>query len=150
MSINFCGGTPAAPIASISTAVIHGRGFGRSFGVPTINQAIEKSLTGMPDGLTYGVYFSRCRVGGKPDGEDGSNGGWYAAVSDVGVKPTVSGGGEPLCESFLLDYSGDLYGTDVTTELLYFRRREEKFDTFDALRRAIEEDIAAAREYFGL
>ncbi len=119
----------------ISAPVVHGRGLGHSLGAPTMNQP----LTGLDLPVPYGVYFSRATVGGVT----------YNAVTNVGVKPTVAGNdGEPIAETHILDCEGDLYGLDVTTELLLFLRREKKFASEELLARAIAEDVAAAGVYF--
>ncbi len=121
--------------AVITAPVVHGRGLGHSLGAPTVNQALTDALAHLP----YGVYFSRCTV----DGET------YTAVTNVGVKPTVSDGDAvPVAETHLLDFSGDLYESDAVTELLVFRRGERKFESQEALSCAIADDIAAARDYF--
>ncbi len=119
---------------TVASPVIRGRGIGHSLGAPTVNQ----ELTGKAAELPYGVYFSRCTVGGKT----------YNAVTNIGVKPTVSDGGAPVAETHLLDCEGDLYGLDAVTELLVFRRAEAKFPSAEALSRAIAEDVCAASEYF--
>lgn len=118
---------------TVTAPVVHGRGLGHKLGAPTVNQV----LTAEND-IPFGVYFSRCTVGGVT----------YDAVTNVGVKPTVTSDGRAVCETHLLDCDCALYGLDAETELLFFRRREEKFPSEAALAGAISEDIAAARQYF--
>ena len=66
-----------------------------------------------------------------------------AAVS-VGTNPTF--GENPLSiEAFVLDYDGDLYGRTAEIELTARIRDEERFDTPDALAKAIEADVVATR-----
>lgn len=119
---------------TVTAPVMHGRGLGHSLGAPTINQLLPECV----GDLRYGVYFSRCTIGGRT----------YASVTNVGVKPTVSQSGEPVAETHILDCDADLYGMEARTELLLFRRSEKKFSSETELARTIAEDVAAAREYF--
>ena len=49
-------------------------------------------------------------------------------------------------ESYLYDFTGDLYGKQVEVYLRAFRRPERRFDSVEALRRQLEDDIAAGRD----
>lgn len=120
---------------SVSGRVEHGRQFGRTMGMPTANLIPEEDKLLPPNG----VYYSKVVVGG--DGRE------YRAVSNVGCKPTVSVEGRIGIETYLYDFGGDLYGKDITVMLQAFRRPERKFDDADALRRQMEADIAAGREF---
>ena len=116
---------------ALSGVVEHGRGYGHTEGIPTVNLPLAPHLA-IP---RKGVYRSRVTV-------DCTG---YPAVSNVGTRPTF-GGDAVNCESYLLDYDGaDLYGKTVSVELLAFLRDEKKFDTPEELYRQIERDIALAR-----
>ena len=112
---------------SIPGAVVHGKENGRTVGIPTINQPL-------PDGFVvprFGAYASFAVIGGKR----------YRAVTNIGVRPTVSGCGVN-CETHILEpVSGELYGENVVTELLWFERDERKFPDLDALAAQIHNDI---------
>jgi riboflavin kinase/FMN adenylyltransferase len=54
--------------------------------------------------------------------------------------------GAPLLEVFLFDFAGDLYGQAVDVAFIGWIRGEEKFESIDALRRAMAADVAQARE----
>lgn len=111
--------------------VEHGRGYGRTEGIPTVNLPLQTHLA-LP---RRGVYRSRVTF---------DNGERYSAVSNVGTRPTF-GGEKVNCESYLLGYSGgELYGSVARVELLGFLRDERRFDTPEELYRQIERDIAAA------
>jgi riboflavin kinase/FMN adenylyltransferase len=60
----------------------------------------------------------------------------------------VKANGQPLLETYILDYDGDLYGRHVRVDFLHKFRDEQKFADLAALTREIERDVAAAREYF--
>jgi len=113
--------------------VIPGKQLGRKLGIPTANLRLPEK-TAVPK---FGVYACRALV----------NGVYYPAVTNVGIRPTVSGAGITV-EPWILDYSGDLYGQRIRLEFYYFIRPEKKFDSLDALKSAIHADAQEAREVF--
>ena len=118
---------------SFEFEVVHGNHLGRTIGIPTINQSL-------PDGFIlprFGVYASAVHVDGKV----------YCGVTNIGVKPTV-GSERALSETWLPDFSGDLYGKTLRLELLGFIRDERRFPSLEALRGVIEENAVTAREIF--
>ncbi len=119
---------------TVAAPVIHGRGLGHKLGTPTVNQQLQDTAKQ----LEYGVYFSRCTVGGVT----------YNSITNIGVKPTVSEDGIAVAETHILDCDVELYGSDVLTELVFFRRPEIKFSSEEELSRKIREDVLAARNYF--
>ena len=70
------------------------------------------------------------------------------AVTNIGVRPTVSGGDQVSVESYILDYEGDLYERRVRVEFHHFIRDEEKFPNTAALREQIQRDADTTRAYF--
>lgn len=113
--------------------VIHGRALGRRLGIPTAN------LT-LPGGLAipkFGVYVCKALVEGKA----------YPAVTNIGVRPTV-GGETVTVEPWILDYSGDLYGREITLELHYFLRPERKFPSLEELKEEICRNGEQTRAFF--
>lgn len=105
-----------------SLEVIHGNHIGTGLGTPTINQAIPEGFV-LP---RFGVYASWCRVGGQ----------FFYGVTNVGVKPTV-GSDKVLAETWMPEFSGDLYGKRVRVFLLEFLRPERKFASLEELKAAI-------------
>ena len=113
--------------------VIHGEGVGRKGGFPTVNLRPDEQKLLPPNG----VYFSTAEV-------DGTR---YPAITNIGKKPTA--GHFPVgVETYLLDFAGDLYGREVIIYLHCFRRPEQRFESFDALREQIGRDLDACRAYF--
>lgn len=110
--------------------VAHGNEIGRTLNFPTINQVIPKK-TVLP---RFGVYLTEVEVFGVI----------YKGVSNVGVKPTV-GNKEPLIETHILNYSGNLYGERLNVKLVKFLREEKKFASLDELKRQVDFDIQNAR-----
>lgn len=115
--------------------VHYGYRLGTKMGTPTINMRF-------PDGVLvprHGVYAARAVL------DDGSE---HMAVTNVGVRPTVSGEERVSVESFILDYSGNLYDRQVRVEFFRFIRPEMKFPSVDALKAQILRDAETTRAYF--
>ncbi len=120
---------------TLSDTVHSGYHLGTDLGAPTINMYF-------PDGVLvprHGVYATRVII------EDGSG---YIAVTNVGIRPTVSSSGRVSVESHLLDYSGNLYGRQARVEFYAFLRGEVKFGSYEELAAQIKKDAASARAYF--
>jgi len=115
---------------SYSAEVMTGQRLGRKLGFPTINQALPAYLR-LP---RYGVYASVVRT---PDGLV------RPAVTNIGVRPTV-GSPMPLSETWIMNYSADIYGQQVRVELVDFIRPEQRFDSLEALKQAIEQNAEQA------
>lgn len=77
--------------------------------------------------------------------EDGSS---HRAITNIGVRPTVSEDGRVSVESYLLDYSGNLYGRQVRVEFYSFIRDERRFDSLQELSRCINANVETVRRYF--
>lgn len=115
--------------------VEHGHKLGRKLGFPTANLRLPAGLA-VPK---FGVYVCLALVNGRT----------YPAVTNVGVRPTVSGEGITV-ESWILDYSGDLYEQEITLEFYRFLRSEMKFPDLTALQEQIQADAREVREYFNI
>jgi hypothetical protein len=84
----------------------------------------------------HGVYLTRCTVDDKQ----------VFGLTNVGLRPTVDKNAAVNCETFLLDFSGDLYDSSMRVEFLEFLRPEIKFASEEALYEQIHRDLAAARD----
>lgn len=111
----------------ITGEVVKGYQLGRTLGFPTINQNLETGIV-VP---RYGIYHTDTIVDGKR----------YKSVTNVGVKPTISGDRLPLVETFIIDLSKDLYGQEIMVEFVDFIRPEQKFENLDELIKAIQNDV---------
>jgi riboflavin kinase / FMN adenylyltransferase len=126
-AVMYAGRLLGAPFV-VQGEVVHGDKRGRELGFPTANLVPQGGYV-TPG---HGVYA--CRTG---DGR-------LAAVN-VGVRPTfVTGRGE-LIEAYLLDFDGDLYGTQLRLEFLKRLRGEKRFDSVDALVEQMRLDVDEAR-----
>ncbi|MGN0965081.1 MAG: riboflavin biosynthesis protein RibF [Dysosmobacter sp.] len=120
---------------TLTGTVGHGRGIGSSRLFPTANLTVPAHVL-VP---AHGVYATRVTL---PDGA------FYAAVTNVGTRPTVNNGTDITVEASLLDYDGDLYGKTLRLEFFSHLRDEIRFDSLDALRAQIAADAETTRRYF--
>ena len=120
---------------TIESHVEHGDKRGRVIGFPTINMRWEGSLA-----PAYGVYAVRAR-----DLDSGDGGPRYDGVANFGIRPMYALP-QPLLETYLLDFDGDLYGRHMSVELIAYLRPEAKFASLEALKAQIDRDLAAARQ----
>ncbi len=117
----------------LTQTVSHGRRLGRTIGIPTVNQLLPESVI-CPK---FGVYATRVYL---PDGSE------YRGVTNVGVKPTVGGMDAPSAETYIIDFSGDLYDKTIRIEFVRYLREEKKFDSLQDLKVEIEKNIEQAKE----
>ena len=113
----------------VAGQVVPGKQLGRTLGFPTVN-ILPRDEKLLPP---KGVYLSRVRHKDKV----------YRAISNVGNKPTVTRESVIGVESYLYDFAGDLYGEQIEVYLCAFRRPERRFQSVEALREQLKEDIAA-------
>lgn len=111
--------------------VVGGQQRGRLMGTPTINQHFPADFC-IPG---FGVYASVVKYNGKI----------LPSVTNIGIRPTV-GSDFPLSETWIPEFSADLYGEKIEVLLLSFIRKEEKFASMDELRRAIKNDAKTAKK----
>ena len=117
----------------IEGQVVGGEQRGRALGFPTANMSI--------DGLhppAFGVYAVLVDV------LDGPNKGSYHGAASMGVRP-MFGENRPNLETFIFDFSGDLYDATLSVGLVDFLRPEAKFDSLEALIAQMDDDCADAR-----
>lgn len=117
----------------LHSPVTEGQHLGNQLGFPTINQPL-------PEGFAhprFGVYASCVQWEGET----------YPAVTNVGVHPTV-GATAPLAETYIIGFSGDLYGKSPCVYPLTYLRPEQTFPTLENLQAQITQDAAAAAALF--
>lgn len=121
----------------IEGVVEHGDARGRDLGFPTANMSIS--------GLhppKFGVYAVLVDV------LTGSHAGSYLGAASVGIRPMFAGE-RPNCETFIFDFSGDIYGAELSVGLVDYLRPELTFDGLDALIAQMDADCARARDILG-
>lgn len=118
----------------IDEEVLHGKGLGRTWGLPTINQHFPAELA-VP---LHGIYVTRTHVDGIA----------YPSVTNVGIRPTVEQSETVNCETHILDFDRDVYGKTVKVEFLKRLRGEIRFNSPEDLQTQIRADIAQTRIYY--
>ena len=116
---------------TVEAAIGHGKKLGRELGFPTANMALPEGTD-----LRHGIYAVRLR---RADGS------LHDGVASFGRRPTVDDDGAALLETYLFDFSGDLYGETACISFFGFLRGEEKFDGLDPLVAQMKRDEAEAR-----
>ncbi|MBQ1270641.1 MAG: bifunctional riboflavin kinase/FAD synthetase [Clostridia bacterium] len=116
---------------AIMGEVEHGRGVGRRLGFPTGNIALDP-LRISP---RYGVYAAWMKMGSES----------YRCALNIGIRPTF-GLDTPVAEFNILDFSGDIYGTDIQLDLIEFLRPEQTFASAEELTAQITKDVQRVKE----
>lgn len=115
--------------------VLEGKRLGRTLGFPTLNIEWENEL--IPK---QGVYVSAVHI---PSFRR-----TFAAVTNIGVRPTVYENSVMTMESHLLDFAADVYGEPVRLYFLDRLRNERQFNSTSQLMVQIRSDVEAARAWF--
>jgi riboflavin kinase/FMN adenylyltransferase len=113
--------------------VAHGDKRGRDLGYPTANMHLPRDCR-----LKFGIYAVRMKIDGI----------WHDGVASFGSRPTFDDGA-PRLETFVFDFSGDLYGKRVDVALVEWLRGEAKFDSLPALIAQMDADSLRARDILG-
>ncbi|NIG62810.1 MAG: bifunctional riboflavin kinase/FAD synthetase [Serratia symbiotica] len=120
---------------SISGRVVYGDELGRTIGFPTANLPLKRLVAPVKGVYAVEVY------GLGPDPLPG--------VANIGTRPTLDGVCQQL-EVHLLDVKTDLYGRHIDVVLRMKMRNEQRFDSLDALKQQIADDVLTARKFFGV
>jgi riboflavin kinase/FMN adenylyltransferase len=110
----------------------YGIGKGLSFGFPTANLILSYPHQLIP---AQGIYLSKVYL------DDAA----FFGLTNIGSSPTVKHSGEVEIETFILDYSGDLYNRYMEVELIRYLREEKMFNSEEELVAAIKMDVSTAK-----
>ena len=118
----------------VTGEVVHGNQFGRTMGIPTMNQLPPEEKLLPPNG----VYVTETVIGEKR----------YRGITNVGCKPTVGEKNPIGVETHLFDFEEDVYGRIVTVEFLASVRSERRFSSVEELKSQLQRDIVCGRTFF--
>lgn len=119
---------------TIAGTVIHGNQIGRTVGMPTLNLRPDNKKLLPP----RGVYYSEVLMDGK----------LYKGITNIGLRPTVLEKEKVMgVETYLYEFAGDAYDKEIIVNLLEFRREERKFESIEALKKTLSEDMEAGKLY---
>ena len=116
---------------SVTGTVVHGNHMAHGFGFPTANIMFPKGCV-LPQ---KGVYITDTQVDEFR----------FRGITNIGTRPTVTDDEEAVVETHLIDADEDLYGYEITVELLKFVRPEQKFDSVEELVDTVKMNIESAR-----
>ena len=113
--------------------VVRGAERGATLGFPTANLHPQNRV--IP---RNGVYVTATLIDGQ----------WRRSVTNIGTRPTFGSANEGSIETFVMNWSGDLYGDVARVRFLHRLREEKKFGSIEELKFQIECDVARAQNYF--
>jgi riboflavin kinase / FMN adenylyltransferase len=116
---------------TVEAEIVPGQRLGRTLGFPTANMVLPDNVA-----LKHGIYAVRFR---RADGSI------HDGVASFGRRPTVTESGAPLLETYVFDFSGDLYGEFCSVSFFGFLRGEQKFDGLEPLVAQMKRDEEEAR-----
>ena len=117
----------------LSGTVVNGKQLGGKIGYPTANINIKETYKLIPK---TGVYIVSSKIQGVN----------IYGMMNVGNRPTV-GGNHQTIEVHFFDFNANLYQQQLTIELLYFLRDEQKFDSIEHLILQLKKDEQTARDF---
>jgi riboflavin kinase/FMN adenylyltransferase len=120
---------------SVLGTVVSGDQVGRKLGYPTANLNFHNEMV-----PPNGVYAVRAHHTGRS----------LSGLVNIGVRPTIAAGAtERRLELHVLDFSEDLYGSEIEVQFVQKLRDERKFESPEALQAQIRLDEAEARRLLG-
>ncbi len=118
---------------SLTGTVVTGEQLGKKIGFPTANIHITEEYKLIPK---TGAYVVKSNINGQ----------LVFGMMNIGVRPTVSGANRTI-EVHFFDFNKDIYNQQITVELLYFLRDEEKFNSVNELKEQLEKDERNAGDF---
>lgn len=110
----------------VSGVVKEGRHIGRTLDFPTANITIDENMLAPGEG----IYATFTEI----------NGDIYPSVTNYGNNPTVTDSKKMILETFVMNFSDDLYGKNIRVFFIDKIRDQKKFSSLDHLRSQISED----------
>lgn len=131
---------------SVTGRVIYGNQLGRTINIPTANIGLGRYRS--PVQGVYAVTIEHLINNTAIDNAEIEHTSTLHGVANVGVKPTVAGVAKPLLEVHIFNFDRDIYGSCLRVTFCHKLRKEQKFDSFEALKQQIQQDISAGTVYF--
>lgn len=114
----------------------HGKEKGRLIGFPTANLELEDGTDLKLSNIRLGVYASKVKVLGQV----------FVGITNVGQRPTADNDDTITIETYILSFSGDLYGEPMEVELCEYLRGLHKFESMKELAEQLKKDCISARQ----
>lgn len=129
--VRMCGEHPYVIIGK----VVHGKALGRTVGMPTANLGADADKIMPPNG----VYATISTVDGEV----------YQGLTNIGKRPSVDNYDLITIETFLLDFSKDIYGKPLVLEIYFFIRGVVKFNNLSEVQHQVQKDLENTRLKLG-
>lgn len=114
--------------------VVKGNQLGRKLGFPTANIKVNSELKLIPSLGSYAV---------KVELDDIE----FNGMLNIGTRPTVNGSASTLTiEVNIFNFDKNIYGTEITVKFIKLIRKEEKFDSLEALKGQLMLDKETAQK----
>jgi len=113
--------------------VVKGENLGSKIGFPTANIEIPENYKLIPK---TGVYVVQSLINEQS----------FYGMMNIGNRPTVNGQNQTI-EIHFFNFNQNIYDKEITVELLYFLRDEEKFDSIEKLTQQLQQDLINARAF---
>lgn len=113
--------------------VVHGKALGRTVGMPTANLGVADTKLKPPSG----VYATRTKIEAES----------YQGLTNIGTRPSVDDLPVITIETFLLDFSKDIYGKKLIMEVHLFIRGVQKFDSLELVQNQVQKDLTQVKDY---
>ena len=105
--------------------IVGGKKLGRTIGFPTANLEVDKKVA-LPK---IGVYYTNTEIEGV----------LFKSITSVGNNPTVNGNSTTV-ETYILNFSKDIYNKNISVHFIEWIRGEKKFDSLENLKKQLEKD----------
>lgn len=115
----------------IKGIVVKGKQRGKELGFPTANIPLAQSIN------DEGIYISQTEI-------DGAH---FPSLTFIGSAKTFNET-DAKAETYILDFDQDLYGKEITVELLTKIRDNQKFNSVEELQKAMRKDLDATKKHF--
>ena len=116
----------------LNGTVVEGDQLGRKIGFPTANIKIESALKLIPAGGSYAVRVIHHNV-------------HYQGMLNIGTRPTVDGTKQTI-EVNIFDFDKQIYGDEITIQMVRLIRKENKFESLESLREQLVLDRELAKK----
>ncbi|HAL18842.1 MAG TPA: FMN adenylyltransferase [Spirochaetaceae bacterium] len=126
--------TKGSYLATLEGEVVHGRGLGRTVGLPTANIGFSADSLG----IEFGVYASIIEIDGIR----------YRSITNIGSKPTVESNGSAGIETNIFDFDADIYGKKIRLDVCKRLRGIRKFSSLEEVKAQTDIDKEEALSYF--
>ncbi len=118
---------------SITGKVVKGKQLGRTMGYPTANIYVAEDYKLIP---ADGVYAVKVKT--KTEN--------LLGVLNIGKRPTIEGKDRTI-EVYIFDFDKEIYGETISIYFVEKIRDEQKFESLDALKKQIGEDVETAYRF---